>query len=469
MRAFMDSDFLLETETAKALFHDHAETLPILDYHCHIDPGVIARDERFGSITAVWLGGDHYKWRAMRSCGVPERFITGDAAPEEKFIKWAETLPKLIGNPLYHWAHLELRRYFGIDEPLSGKNARAVYRACNEALARADMRARGIIRRSNVKLICTTDDPADGLEAHEAIAADPGCGVRVLPAFRPDKAMNAGSPGFPAYIGKLEAAAGVPINSMAGLRKALGERIAYFAAHGCRVSDHALVSCAYREAPEAELDRTLAAARAGGRPGAAELEAFRTAVLLAVAAEYHAQGWVMQLHFGCIRDNSGRMFDSLGPDTGYDAMDDQPNARKLAGFLNALERRGALPKLVLYPLNPADSAMTATVMGCFQTDGGCPGKLQLGSAWWFNDHKTGMEKQMTDLMSLGAFGTFIGMLTDSRSFLSYTRHEYFRRILCNLLGNLVESGQYPRDMAALGAMVEDIGYHNANRYFGFGL
>lgn len=469
MRKFMDKDFLLETDTARQLFHEHGEKMPIIDYHCHIDPGMIASNYQFQTITEVWLGGDHYKWRAMRSCGVPERYITGDASPAEKFQKWAETMPQLIGNPLYHWTHLELQRYFDINEPLSGKNAQAVYQACNQALARPDMSVRGIIAKSNVKLICTTDDPVDDLHAHESIAGDPSCAVKVLPAFRPDKAMNADSPAFPAYMDRLEAVSGVKIDSMAGLRKALSARINYFGQHGCKVSDHALEYCIYQEATEGELDRILAAARQGQKPTEKELEAFRTAVLMAVAREYHARDWAFQIHFGCIRNNSAKFFAQQGPDTGFDAMDDMHSARKLAAFLSALELEGALPKTVLYPLNPVDNHMIGTVMGCFQTDSGRPGKIQMGSAWWFNDHKAGMEKQMTSLMNLGAFGTFIGMLTDSRSFLSYTRHEYFRRILCNLLGNLVESGQYPADMEALGQMVENISYNNTNQYFGFEL
>lgn len=468
MKPFLDKDFLLGSDTARALYHDHAEKMPIVDYHCHIDPNEIADDRRYESITQVWLGGDHYKWRAMRSAGVPERLITGDADPEEKFLAWAETVPKLIGNPLYHWTHLELQRYFGIDEPLSGRNAKAVYRACNEALAKPELSVRGIIKKSNVKLICTTDDPADGLSAHARIAADPTCEVAVLPAFRPDKAMRADKPDFAAYIGRLSATWGQPIAHMDDLRAALCARIAYFDARGCRVSDHGIDTALCVLAGEEELEAILQKGLRGEPVDQRESEAFQTALLLTCAREYQARGWVMQLHFGCIRNNSTRMFERLGPDTGFDAMNDEGrNAPRLARFLDLLEREDALPRTILYSLNPADNGVIGTVMGCFQTDSDIAGRIQMGSAWWFNDHKAGMEKQLTDLMDLGVVSTFVGMLTDSRSFLSYTRHEYFRRILCSVFGTLVENGEYPDDREALGRIVRDISYNNALRYFRF--
>ncbi len=467
MTPFMDRDFLLKSETAKRLYHDHAEKMPIIDYHCHINPMEIYEDKRYASITEVWLGGDHYKWRAMRSCGVPERYITGDASPREKFQKWAETIPNLIGNPLYHWTHLELQRYFGITEPLNGENADRIYDACNAILAQPDMSVRGIIRKSGVKLICTTDDPADDLKAHELLAADPTSPAVVLPAFRPDKAMRADKADFPQYVARLERVVGYPIRTAEDMRRALRGRIAYFAAHGCRVSDHALDYCFCVEAEEKTLDDIFARAKAGKGITWNEQLAYHTAMLLAVGKEYDRLGWVMQLHFGCIRDNSAKMFRALGPDTGFDAMNDVSNAAGLARLLSTMESAGSLPKTVLYSLNPADNGVIGTVMGAFQTDSGIPGKIQQGSAWWFNDHKPGMEAQMTSLMTLGAMGSFIGMLTDSRSFLSYTRHEYFRRILCNLFGQLVESGEYPADMEALGKMVENISYNNTLHYFGF--
>ena len=468
MKAFMDRDFLLSSDTARELFHGIAEDLPIIDYHCHIDPGDILRDRRFETITEVWLGGDHYKWRAMRSAGVPEEYITGNADPKEKFRAWAQTLPGLIGNPLYHWTHLELQRYFGIEEPLSGKNADAVYDACCEALARDDLSVRGILRRSRVRLICTTDDPVDPLDVHEALRREEGLGTVVLPAFRPDRALRADKPAFPGYLEKLEEASGVTVSSAEDLREALARRIAFFAEHGCRVADHALDTPVCAFASEAELDAILDRARRGGAVTPSEAEAFQTAMLRFCAGEYARLGWVMQLHFGCIRDNSARMFARLGPDTGYDAINDQGGtAVRLAGFLDLLERDGALPRTILYSLNPADSPVIASVMGCFQTDGGVPGRVQLGSAWWFNDHRRGMEQQLTDLMDLGYLGGFVGMLTDSRCFLSYTRHEYFRRILCDLLGGMVENGEYPADAEALGELVRNIGYGNARRYFRF--
>ena len=468
MKPFLDKDFLLSSDTARTLYHDHAAKMPIIDYHCHIKPSEIAADRRYDSITDVWLGGDHYKWRAMRSCGVPERCITGDADPEEKFVAWARTVQTLIGNPLYHWTHLELQRYFDISEPLTAKNAKAVYRACNEVLARPDMSVRGIIDRSNVRLICTTDDPIDDLAAHEQIAADPTCRVAVLPAFRPDKAMRADKPEFAAYLKKLEAVTGMEIDSMDDLRAALVDRIAYFDAHGCRVSDHGLDTAICETATEAELNDILEKGKNGRPVSAAESEAFQTALLATCAKEYRARGWVMQWHFGCIRNNSTRMFERLGPDTGFDAMNDAGgNAVRLARMLDLLEQQDALPRTILYSLNPADNGIIGTVMGGFQTDSDVPGRIQLGYAWWFNDHKSGMEQQLRDLMNLGAIGSFVGMLTDSRSFLSYTRHEYFRRILCNVFGQIVENGEYPADLDALGEIVENISYNNTLHYFRF--
>lgn len=465
--AFMDQDFLLKSEVAKRLYHDHAAKMPIIDYHCHINPMEIYEDKRYNSITEVWLGGDHYKWRAMRSCGVPEYYITGEASPAEKFRKWAETIPNLIGNPLYHWTHLELQRYFGITEPLNGKNAMDIYDKCNAILAQPDMSVRGIIRKSGVKLICTTDDPADDLRAHKLLAEDPDAPAAVLPTFRPDKAMRADKADFPQYVAKLEAVVGYVIDTIDDMRRALCDRIQYFLDHGCCVSDHALDYCFCIDATEDELNAIYAKAKSGQGLTWNEQLAYHTALLIAVGKEYEKRGWVMQLHFGCLRDNSTKMFKKLGPDTGFDSMNDAANAVGLAKLLNKLENENALGKTILYSLNPADNGIIGTIMGCFQTDSPIPGKIQQGSAWWFNDHKPGMEAQMTSLMSLGAMGAFVGMLTDSRSFLSYTRHEYFRRILCNLFGDLVENGEYPADMELLGQMVENISYNNTLKYFGF--
>ncbi len=464
MTPFMNADFLLKTETAKKLYHEHAEKMPIIDYHCHINPMEIYEDKRYATITEVWLGGDHYKWRAMRSCGVPEKYITGDAAPAEKFQKWAETIPNLIGNPLYHWTHLELQRYFGITEPLCGDNAMEIFEKCNAILQQPDMTVRGIIRKSGVKLICTTDDPVDDLKAHELLAADPTAPAVVLPAFRPDKAMRADKPTFGAYVAQLEQVVGYAINTVEDMRKALNDRIAYFADHGCRVSDHALDYCFCAEASEEELNDIFARAKAGKAITWNEQLAYHTALLISVGKEYYKRDWVNQLHFGCLRDNSAKMFERLGPDTGFDSMNDVSNAVGLSRLLRTLESADALGKVILYSLNPADNGVIGTIMGGFQTDSG---KIQQGSAWWFNDHKPGMEQQMISLASLGALGRFNGMLTDSRSFLSYTRHEYFRRILCNLFGTWVEDGEYPADLKALGQMVENISYNNTLHYFRF--
>lgn len=467
MRAFMDKDFLLKSETAKRLYHDHAAKMPIIDYHCHIDPKDIYEDRRFSSITQVWLGGDHYKWRAMRSCGVAEQYITGDAPLDQKFQKWAETIPNLIGNPLYHWTHLELQRYFDIYEPLTGDNAMAVYEKCNQILAKPEMSARGLIKRSNVKLLCTTDDPADDLKYHEMMAQDPTMPAVVLPAFRPDKAMRADKPDFPQYVARLEGVVGYAIDTVADMKRALADRAAYFQAHGCRTADHGLDYAFYVEAAEEELDDIFARAKAGKGITWEEQLAYHTALLVSVGKEYKKYDWVNQLHFGCIRDNSKKMYGKLGPDTGFDAINDASNALGLSRLLSAYEMGDALTKTIVYSLNPSDNGVVGTLIGCFQSDSPIPGKIQQGSAWWFNDHKPGMEAQMISLMSLGAMGTFNGMLTDSRSFLSYTRHEYFRRILCNLFGQMVEDGEYPADMVRLGKMVEDISYNNTCRYFGF--
>ncbi|MBQ4641126.1 MAG: glucuronate isomerase [Oscillospiraceae bacterium] len=467
MRKFMDRDFLLKTETAKQLYHHHAARMPIIDYHCHIDPMEIYIDKRYATITEVWLGGDHYKWRAMRSCGVPEYYITGDATPAEKFQKWAETLPMLIGNPLYHWTHLELQRYFGIQEPLCGENAMEIFEKCNAILQQPDMSVRGIIRKSGVKLICTTDDPADDLQAHKLLAADPTAPAVVLPAFRPDKAMRADKEGFSQYVAKLENVVGYPIDTIEQMRKALNDRIAYFADCGCCVCDHGLDFCFCEEADEDTLNDIFTRAKSGRSITQQEQLAYHTALLISVCKEYNRRGWVNQLHFGCLRDNSRKLYRKLGPDTGFDSMNDAPNAAGLSKLLGTLEDADALGKTILYSLNNADNGIIGTIMGAFQTDSPIPGRLQQGSAWWFNDHKVGMEEQMRSLMSLGAFGTFNGMLTDSRSFLSYTRHEYFRRILCNLVGQMVEDGEYPADEKYLGQLIENISYHNTLRYFGF--
>ena len=463
----MDEEFLLSTETAKKLYHEYAEKMPILDYHCHIDPKEIYEDRKFDNITQVWLGGDHYKWRQMRSNGVEEKYITGDASDREKFQKWAETLEMAIGNPLYHWSHLEVKRYFGYDGFLSGDTAEEVWNLCNEKL-QAGMSARKLIEMSNVTLVCTTDDPADTLEWHKKIAADPTFTVQVLPAWRPDKAMNLEKPDYTAYLEKLGEAASMEIKTFADLVEALKKRMDYFASVGCTVSDHGLEYVMYAPVSEETVEQIFAKRLTGEKITKDEEHQFKTAFMVAMGKEYHKKNWVMQLHFGVKRDNNQKIFRELGADAGIDCISNYNPADQMADYLNALADTDELPKTILYSLNPIDNAAIGTIIGCFQ-DSSCIGKIQQGSGWWFNDNKTGMIEQMTSLANLGLLGNFIGMLTDSRSFLSYTRHEYFRRIMCNLIGGWVENGEYPADYKTLEKIVKGISYNNAVRYFDFNL
>ena len=441
--------------------------MPILDYHCHIDPKEIYEDRKFDNITQVWLGGDHYKWRQMRSNGVEEKYITGDASDREKFQKWAETLEMAIGNPLYHWSHLELKRYFGYDGFLSGDTAEEVWNLCNEKL-QAGMSARKLIEMSNVTLVCTTDDPADTLEWHKKIAADPTFTVQVLPAWRPDKAMNLEKPDYTAYLEKLGEAASMEIKTFADLVEALKKRMDYFASVGCTVSDHGLEYVMYAPVSEETVEQIFAKRLTGEKITKDEEHQFKTAFMVAMGKEYHKKNWVMQLHFGVKRDNNQKIFRELGADAGIDCISNYNPADQMADYLNALADTDELPKTILYSLNPIDNAAIGTIIGCFQ-DSSCIGKIQQGSGWWFNDNKTGMIEQMTSLANLGLLGNFIGMLTDSRSFLSYTRHEYFRRIMCNLIGGWVENGEYPADYKTLEKIVKGISYNNAVRYFDFNL
>lgn len=468
MKTFMDKDFLLSNPTAVKLYHEYAEETPVLDYHCHINPKEIAEDRKFDNITQVWLGGDHYKWRFMRSCGVEEKYITGDEDDKEKFLKWAEVLGKAIGNPLYHWSHLELQRYFDFHKPLSKNTAEEAWEVCNAALARDDMSARNIIRRSNVTLLCTTDDPIDDLQYHKAIAEDESFEVKVLPAWRPDKAMNLEKENYLDYLSQLEKVSGISIKSFKDLKNALIKRMDFFVSMGCTVSDHGLEYVMYQPGTEEQIEKIFAKRLAGETPSRGEELRFKTEFLLFVCREYAKRDWVLQLHYGVKRDNNQRMFKLLGPDTGYDCIKNETSAAELADFLNALEITGELPKTIIYSLNPVDNAYIGTILGCFQNSEAVA-KIQQGSAWWFNDHKIGMQEQMASLASLGNLSGFVGMLTDSRSFLSYTRHEYFRRILCNYLGTLVENGEYPEDYETLGEIVRDISYYNAVRYFRFSL
>ncbi len=453
--AFIHEDFLLQNQAAKRLYHDFAEMLPIIDYHCHLSPEAIAEDIRFDNITALMLSGDHYKWRAMRSAGVEEPFITGkDTSPWEKFQKWAEVVPLLIGNPLYHWTHLELSRYFGIEDCLSPDTAEEIFSRCNQSLEEPGYSARGLIKSSNVVALCTTDDPMDNLAAHEKLRED--FPVLVLPTFRPDKVFAIEKEGFSDYVLSLG------VSSFRGLLGKLKERMDFFASRGCRLSDHSLERLFYQEGdPEPVFQKAMA-----GEPlSRKEADIFKTALLVFCGKTYHDLGWVMQLHIGALRNNNSRMFEALGADSGFDSInDDGAVAEPLSRLLDAMDGEGRLPKTILYSLHPKDNYVLGTMLGNFQS---APhfGKIQLGSGWWFNDQKDGMEAQLRALGNLGVLPSFVGMLTDSRSFLSYPRHEYFRRILCNLLGTWVEQGLYPADWGRLGDFVRGICYENAKQYF----
>ena len=464
MKPFMDENFLLNTPTAQALYHNHAAKMPILDYHCHVSPKEIFEDKHFENITEVWLGGDHYKWRLMRSNGVDEYYITGDAPAFEKFRKFAETLPKAIDNPMYHWCHLELKQYFGYNCVLNGETAEEVWQLANSKLAQPDMGVRGLIEKSNVAFIGTTDDPLDSLEWHAKIAADGSFKTVVGPSFRPDKALNLDKPGWKEYVGKLAEVSGVEISGIDSLEEALKKRLDHFAAHGCRASDHGLDYMAFRSASREELDAIVKKGLAGEETSVEEAEKLRTALLIFCAGEYVRLDMAMQIHYNCLRNPNSAMFAKLGPDCGFDCIGPNNGAAALAKLLDSLYAAGKLPRTILYSLDAADNAFLDTLIGAFQGTE-MAGKMQHGSAWWFNDNKQGMRDQLISLANLSLLGNFVGMLTDSRSFLSYTRHEYFRRILCNLVGEWVENGEYPADMTVLGGMVEDICCNNAKRYF----
>ncbi|RKP57318.1 glucuronate isomerase [Cohnella endophytica] len=469
MKPFMDEHFLLHNDTAIRLYHDYAAGLPIIDYHCHLDPREIAENKRFANLTEAWLYGDHYKWRAMRANGVEEKYVTGGQGAEDydRFLAWTRTVPAAIGNPLYHWSHLELRRMFGVDDLIHEGNARIIWDKTKACFDGEGYSVRDLIRNNNVAVICTTDDPADSLEHHEAIRSDEGFDTLVLPSFRPDKALNIGQGTFLPWIRRMEEAIGSPIGDYGALLEALESRISYFHERGCRISDHALDEVPYAPATLEEASAIFAKALKGERVSKEEENGYKTATLLQLGRWYSQREWAMQLHLHASRNNNGRMFAALGPDTGYDSIGDGRLAGAIVGLLDAWDREGALPRTILYSLNPKDNDVLASIIGSFQ-GGGIPGKIQLGSAWWFNDTKDGMVSQMTSLANMGLLGRFVGMLTDSRSFLSFTRHEYFRRILCNMLGEWVERGEAPHDLAWLGGIVQDIGYRNAERYFRFG-
>mgnify|MGYP006291802219 CR=1 FL=1 len=466
MREFLGEDFLLDGEAARRLFFDYAQEMPIFDYHCHLSPKMMSENYQFSDIFDAWLSGDHYKWRLMRANGVPEERVTGAATPREKFDAWAQTVPAAIGNPVHHWAHLELRRYFGMYELLGPETAEEIWNKTNDLLGTEEFRVRSLLTRMNVNYVGTTDDPADSLEFHAALEADQDFPILVRPSFRPDKAYAVDKPEiYGPYLQKLADAAGVgTISSFAALREALINRIDFFHQSGCRVSDHALILPVNSRAPESTLDGILNKARSGKQVTNEEFAAFATEVLLAVGEEYGRRGWVMQLHLSALRNNNSRMYRKLGPDTGFDFMADGPVAAPLAGFLDSLDQKELLPKTILYGLNPRDNDLLASMIGNFQ-DGSVPGKMQHGSAWWFNDQKDGMTRQMLALANSGLLSRFVGMLTDSRSFLSFPRHEYFRRLVCNIYGDWMERGEAPHDFDHIGSIIRDICYNNAARYF----
>ncbi len=466
MKKFMDENFLLQTKTAQELYHNHAAKMPIFDYHCHISPQEIAADKRFDNLSQIWLYGDHYKWRAMRTNGVQERYCTGDASDWEKFEKWAETVPYTLRNPLYHWTHLELKKFFGIDKVLSPATAREVWETCNAKLNTPEYSCRNIIRMANVHTICTTDDPVDSLEYHRQIKAS-GFEVAVLPAWRPDKAMMVENPeSFNTYVDKLGEAANTNIETFNDFMDAIDNRHQFFHENGCRLSDHGLETAYAENYTEKEIQAIFAKVRKGQSLSQEEVLKFKSCMLYEFGIMDHSRGWTQQFHLGALRNNNTRLFRTLGPDTGFDSIGDFEVARPLSRLLDRLDMENQLAQTILYNLNPRDNELIATMIGNFQ-DGSVPGKIQFGSGWWFLDQKDGMEKQMQALSNLGLLSRFVGMLTDSRSFLSYTRHEYFRRTLCNLLGNDVENGEIPHDMELLGQMVENICFNNAYNYFKF--
>ncbi len=463
-KPFINDDFLLTTRTAHELYHGYAEKMPIIDYHCHLPPKEIAEDRRWDDIAEIWLGGDHYKWRQMRSNGVDERFVTGDAPWHDKFVKFAETMERLVGNPLFDWSHLELARYFGVTERLSGTSAERIWKACNRKLAGRGFSARGLMEKSNVKVVATTDDPTDTLEHHLAIAAKPFA-TRILPAWRPDKASKIDeTAAWNAWMDRLSAAAETPVKTWDDYLSAMAKRHDFFAKAECVISDYGTTEVFAAPYTEAEIRRIFRKTRAGKSPTADEARQFKSAWLYEGLKADAAANWTAQIHCNCLRNTNSAMFGKIGPDTGFDCIGDWSVNESLARLFDRLERTDSLPRTILYSLNPKDTEMLASLMGCFQKSP-VRGKIQLGAAWWFLDQKDGMRRQLEALAALGCLGNFVGMLTDSRSFLSYTRHEYFRRLLCQKFGAEVERGELPNDLKWLGGLVQDISYNNANRYF----
>lgn len=462
---FINDNFLLRNKYAEELYHNHASKMPIIDYHCHLSPKDIAENRVFENITKAWLDGDHYKWRAMRTLGINEKYITGNASDEEKFQQWAKTVPYTLRNPLFHWTQLELARYFDVYELLNEKNAKEIYKISSDKLNSSDYSCQQLLSKMNVKVVCTTEDPIDTLEHHQQLAKS-NFDTHISTSFRPDKAIMIGNDGFIEYLGKLEKAADISITSYQDLLDALVKRVQYFNENGCKVSDHGLNSIPFAPYSEAEVDQILKKRLKNEQLSFLEIEKFESAVLQFLAEQYHSLGWIQQFHLGALRNNNTRMLAKLGPDTGWDSISDYPQAEKLSKFLNSLDGKDKLSKTIIYNLNPADNEVMATMIGNFN-DGSVKGKVQFGSGWWFLDQKDGMTKQMNALSNMGLISCFIGMLTDSRSFLSYPRHEYFRRILCNLLGEEIENGELPNDMEWIGKIVEDISYNNAQEYFDF--
>lgn len=463
MKEFLADDFLLDNKTAKELYFQVARELPVVDWHCHIPPRDIAENRQFENIAQIWLEGDHYKWRAMRQNGIDEAYITGDAPAREKYKAWAATVPQCIGNPLYHWTHLELARGFGITRPLGEKTADGIWEEANRIVASPAFRAKQILEKFRVKVLFTTDDPADSLEYHRRIRLDTAFGTKVFPAFRPDASLHIALPGFAAYMERLGAAAGVRIERLDDLKQALHNRMDFFAELGCRTSDQSLGKAPFRPEKPEKADAIFRSALHGVQPAPEQEETYQTALMQFLAREYSAHGWAMELHLGALRNCNARMFRAAGPDTGFDAMGDAGLAEKLSRLLNSVAAEGRLPRTILFSINPKDNATLAALAGSFAEK--TQGRVQPGPAWWFNDNRDGMEAQMKTFANLGVFAGFIGMATDSRSLLSYPRHEYFRRILCNLIGTWVENGEYPRDPDALGNIVRRICYGNAVRYF----
>ncbi|HHW57212.1 MAG TPA: glucuronate isomerase [Clostridia bacterium] len=466
MKNFMDENFLLTNETAVRLYHEYAKNMPIYDFHCHLSPKEIYENKRFKNITEIWLYGDHYKWRLMRANGIDEKYITGNADDYNKFMAYAKTIPMAIGNPVYHWTHLELQRYFGIYDLLNEKTAKSIWKRANEVINHDDFNVRNIIKKSNVKAIITTDDPTDSLEYHIKLKEEKEFDVKVLPAFRPDKGLGIEKEDFIPWLKKLEKVTRIDINNYDDFLQALEERIKFFHSVGCRISDHALDYVFYEKTSKQEVEKIFKKALLREHLTKEEIDSFKTYTLIFLGKKYAELNWVMQLHIGAMRNNNTKMYKILGPDTGYDSISDFTIAYPLAKLLDVLEVEDSLPKTILYTLNPAGNYVIAAMIGNFQ-GGGIIGKMQFGAAWWFNDNKDGMIEQMKALANTGLLSRFVGMVTDSRSFLSYTRHEYFRRIFCNLLGEWVENGEVPNDIELLGKIVQDISFNNAKEYIGF--